>query len=1028
MTTRVIFTGNVDHRYAWIGNDAEGNNDVFTELAALISAANGSVAVSTMTFNYGTGATATPADARVEQIAQLLADKAAAGRDVRIMGNGGHRYQAGYFRAQRGGAHVVDNNLSALVHRISFQRAAAAAPPGFLVDSGAVFGPRGSGLSYGWDQDAAADIGPKGPPDATFVSPLLRECYARSNALGPRTWSIALPPGHYYVLVATGEAAYGSKSFVLAQGQSIFLRKTAGVYQYSDFTNTGPGEFACSTVDGGADPDTGLAMARRLEVPASGRLELTVGRAGEVSWSSIDYLEIYRASDTAALGDPGLDATRVQERACHHSKFILVDAGAVSQRLWTGSHNLTTIDMTTSAVRSEDAIITDEPAICAAFRSEFDQWWGATSGSPNAAVSRTGTFKTPILADGTMPSVMPGLTASWSVRFSPSRSGSGGVDLYQTISDFLGPTATPSDILLLIEQVTDSGTYHGANGTFPGATALVALLREKVLAGALLHAAIGDSSPTESIFTAFAGIASAKVASWPPIHDKIAIVDALGDNPTRARGKVLCGSMNWSASAMHVNDEQTLILRDPAIANQYLQRAARVYADAGIELARTADCVVVIDRSFSMNQPATSGSTKIAAARIAAKLFLDLLDQDGTHRVALVRFGSTVEPFVPPFTLTPLTAAAVPEMKAEIDGIAATLPIGSSTCYGRAFQEAYGLITSAATPHSRRMVVFLSDGKENTAPMAATVYPAMAADGIEIHTTSFGVFAPGDTSGPNAILAEIARVSGGTFAQVDDDTVHLQKRFAEVARDAMGMITILDPSWTLRAGEEFVQPFPVDMRDGTLVIALLWGGQPARPEQIAITTPWGAKILSRSPGVERRAGDGREVWRIDLRRVGGAPMRDVRGVWCVSGRAPSAGGLRVELCVFASDTGVGRVVTDLVRVDDALELRVRVFGGDRLLEGARTRLVHVLPSPAHKREQPREIGLSPLRTGDRRFRGVQASRIDTTACGVHELRLVVEGEVREEAAASAGKAGAATSIPFRRERVIRWFVPVPQNV
>ena len=35
MTTRAVFTGKVDHRYAWIGNDAEGGVDVFSEIAAI---------------------------------------------------------------------------------------------------------------------------------------------------------------------------------------------------------------------------------------------------------------------------------------------------------------------------------------------------------------------------------------------------------------------------------------------------------------------------------------------------------------------------------------------------------------------------------------------------------------------------------------------------------------------------------------------------------------------------------------------------------------------------------------------------------------------------------------------------------------------------------------------------------------------------------------------------------------------------------------------------------------------------------
>src|SRR5678816_1773180 len=39
---------------------------------------------------------------------------------------------------------------------INFQKAAPAAPAGYFIDSGQVFGDRGNGLAYGWDADNAA--------------------------------------------------------------------------------------------------------------------------------------------------------------------------------------------------------------------------------------------------------------------------------------------------------------------------------------------------------------------------------------------------------------------------------------------------------------------------------------------------------------------------------------------------------------------------------------------------------------------------------------------------------------------------------------------------------------------------------------------------------------------------------------------------------------------------------------------------------------------------------------------------------
>ena len=1020
MTIQAYFTGKVDHRFAWLGNDAVGSFDILAELASLIGSATSSIAVSTMTFNYTAGAT--PADAKIELLADLLAQKAQAGLNVRIVGNSGHRYQDGYFRALRGPLHIADNNLPALLHRISFQRASTPAPAGFLVDAGDVYGLRASGLYYGWDSNASGDIGPHGSVPAGFTSPLLGECYARINSSATRTWRIQLPAGHYYLHVATGEAAYNSKTFVLAQGTTpLFLRKNlSGNYQYFDNTNTGAGEFACSTVDGGTDPGTGLPMGQRLEVTAAGgTLDITVGRVGQASYSSIDYIEIYRASDTYPYGDPGLDKSRVQDRALHHSKFVLVDADTATPRLWNGSHNLTPVDPTDPSVRSEDAIFTDEPAICAAFASEFNQWWGAPAGPPAPAASRTGIFKVPVLAAGAVPSSIPGVTAQWKVRFSPSVNTAPGVDMYQTVADFLN--SATEDVILLIEQVTDGGTFVGPFGTFLGPTGLINLLRNKALSGDTVQGLFGNTDMTDGIFTSLAGIATAKVGSSTLIHDKFACVDALRDNPSRHRGKVLCGSMNWSQGALHTNDEQTLIIEDPAIANQYLQRAASAFTTGGIALSRAADCVVVIDRSYSMNQAATTGSTKIAAARLAAKVFLDLLDHSGKHRVSLVRFGVSVEPFAPPLTPVPLNAAAVTQLEAAIDGIVANLPIGNWTCYGLPLQEAFDQLTALSAANPRQLIVFLSDGMENQPPWSSTVYPAIAAQGIELHTTSFGI--AGQTA--DAILSTMATASGGSFAHVDDDTIHLQKRFADVARDAQNMVTILDPSWTLAAGQGFVQEFPVDMAKGTLLIVLLWGGQSGGVEKVSVRTPWGAVLTPRSPGVKRTTGEGREVWKIDLLRAGGKTKREVRGMWKVAARGSKAveKALRVDLCVFASDEGLARLVTDLVPVEAGrMAFRFRVWGGDQLAEKFSAKVTHILPYVEEK-GGPRPqaaVRFSKMQEKDPRWRGVRTATLDVTKSGAHEIRIVAEGTVVNEVVKRGSKRAKKLNVPFRREQVVQW--------
>ncbi len=971
MGTEIRFTGKVDHRFAWLGNDAQGEIDLEAELVAFINSATSSVAVSTMTFSLGA-------------VGDALAAAANAGRKVRVVGNAGHRFQQGWFRAQRAAAQVVDNNLPALVHRISFQQAGAV-PDGFLVDSGAAFGDRGGGLRYGWSQDVSGDINAHSAP-AAFTSRLLGHCYAKRNDT-QRTWSIELPSGYYYVVAVTGEANYGSKSFVLAQGQTIFTYKDSSGLHYSDHTDSAAGEFGCSVADGGEDSTSHEPAGRRLDV-SSGTLTLTVGQgvAGATTWTGLNYIEIYRGSSSSPLGDPNTDRTLVQERQLHHSKFILLDAETASPRLWTGSHNLTPIDL--ADPRSEDALVTDDAAICAVFAAEFDQWWGTSALVPDPVNARHGRFKVPKGDSGMLASTLLGASFRWEVHFSPSVSTAPGENLYQVVADHLN--GATNDVVLGMEQFTDSGDFGGFRGT---SYLMSHVLDPLVGSGVNL---LGVLSGGDSILTRYAGNPDVVLAVSDHIHDKFALVDAVRDTRQLRIGKLLMGSMNWSQSAMHVNDEQTLVIEDPALANQVLQRAMAALDESGILPVQPVDMVIVVDRSYSMTDPATAASTKMAAARAAADLFVDLLEHDGSHRVALVRFGVSVEPFTPSSTLRALDAAYLSTLHAQIATIDATLPIGNATCYGLPLLEAQSLLTSVATPNPRRVVVFLTDGRENHAPYATGIYePFVNGTGVELHTTAFGPFDPFAAGGANAILNDMATYSGGTFAQVDDDAIHLQKRFAEIARDAMGMITIVDPTFHLEPGARQTLEVPVDLERGVVKFVAVWGGAQERACAMSLRTPQGVTLTTRSPGVTRLLGQGREIWRVDLEKLLVGCKGSVSGAWTVTvaasrdqiglARSPR----RVDLAVYASRSGVDLRV-ELDERGDQVGVLMRASGPTGPVKEV-AYVVEVEPPVLSKRREVLRLEAMRPALRDPRWRGVRVAELKTQEPGAHMVRVVARG-------------------------------------
>lgn len=87
--------------------------------------------------------------------------------------------------------------------KVNFQPGGAAVPASYVADTGAIFGSRGGGLSYGWNQSASGfardrDVNPSQQWD-TLV---------HTQAYGNRTWELAVPNGTYSVYVVAGDPQY----------------------------------------------------------------------------------------------------------------------------------------------------------------------------------------------------------------------------------------------------------------------------------------------------------------------------------------------------------------------------------------------------------------------------------------------------------------------------------------------------------------------------------------------------------------------------------------------------------------------------------------------------------------------------------------------------------------------------------------------------------------------------------------------------------------------------------------------------
>lgn len=797
--SEVYFNKPINKSYAWLNNDAHGDVDFKAKIIELINSAEKTIDICTMSFGG------------VNDIADALVAAANKGVKVRVICDAGKRFQDGMERILRGPVQVADNNLPALYCKINFQKKDSAIPEGFLADYGDSYGNREGGYTYGWVSSDISNGEIVKSASTEYTTSLLQDVYIIRNTKSAK-WQIKLPNGYYYVLVNVGrEDAYDNNAtyynYIKVQNEQINTYKDNGVLRYSDYRKTNPGEFSCSIVDGGKTDN--VYNSKRVQV-TNGILTVTVG--GNTTYNTLtalDFIEIYRAKN-----NPEKDKKYVQNRQLQHSKYIVIDGSDTNKaQLWTGSGNLTAGMMSLS----EDAILTDEKDICKAFYKEFNQMWGGSSFVPNSSNSAFGKFKTPMSTTNySIQSDLLQSTFSWKVHFSPSSTTTAtSLNLYSDVSNFIN--SSNHNLIMVMEQWTKGSDV---SSTLRGST---------YLHDNILTPYINTGKPFYGIFGKFEFETNENTKISDNIHDKIALSDAYRDTRYTKRGSVLFGSMNWSQSGMHYNDEQTVIIKDPAIANQYLQRAMAVLEEQNIMPSSKTDIVLVLDRSSSMlSKCSGTEDTKLDVMKKSAKMFVDLLSLDENNRISIVRFGSEVEPNKNPDTavLKALTSNCVEAIKAEIDSIVVSTstlnpvsrddrqkhktnskvgitansrisekikisgrnsdPISRSTCYGTALQAALNCFENDSN-NNRKIVVFFTDGKENKSPMASEIYPDLVNKNIEIHSTAFGNFSPFASESAHAILADMATDSAGTFAQIDTNEDLLKQRFIEIAGDIMNL-------------------------------------------------------------------------------------------------------------------------------------------------------------------------------------------------------------------------------------------------
>ncbi len=238
------------------------------------------------------------------------------------------------------------------------------------------------------------------------------------------------------------------------------------------------------------------------------------------------------AKETGRLQDVGIPITFQRTEPFMHNKFLVIDQAVT----WTGSWNVTF----NGAYRNNNNVqrfVSSE--MSADYTAEFGQMFGGRFGKDKARLTR-------------YPHVQVG-TAAVEVYFSPE-------------------DGVAQHVLERLTQAQQSIRFMSFSFTSdPIADAMIA----KRAAGLRVQG-VFESQNANGTGSEFKRLRSGKISVLTDgncyvMHHKVIIIDDR---------TVITGSYNFTNSAERYNDENLVIIDDPAVAQQYIEEFNRVYAHA----------------------------------------------------------------------------------------------------------------------------------------------------------------------------------------------------------------------------------------------------------------------------------------------------------------------------------------------------------------------------------------------------------------------------------------------------------------
>ncbi|HKB85417.1 MAG TPA: phospholipase D-like domain-containing protein, partial [Ignavibacteriaceae bacterium] len=234
-----------------------------------------------------------------------------------------------------------------------------------------------------------------------------------------------------------------------------------------------------------------------------------------------------------------------------HNKFFIFDARDTitsNDWLWTGSWNVTSTELNWK----NNVVEINDPTITQAYQTEFEEMWGSDNDIPDPANAKFGSQK----ADNT-----------------PHYFNIGGRDVQLYFSPSDGTTSKIINTVNTADQSIYMGLYVFTRNDIEAA------IHSRYNSGVTdIKGVIDQINASGSEFQNLSAYADMWENPSPTLHHKYGIVDP---SAPASLPYVITGSHNWSSAAENDNDENTLIIQDFNIANQYMQEFKKRYNDAG---------------------------------------------------------------------------------------------------------------------------------------------------------------------------------------------------------------------------------------------------------------------------------------------------------------------------------------------------------------------------------------------------------------------------------------------------------------